>query len=166
MPQIEHALRLRWRERERESDKIQEEALEVAAAKYLASDSIRIVRVDCFQEAFEEFWDTTAERYPNIDFLSIMPNEGGAEAEEEEQVEDGQRGEVATEGAVEEAKVAEVEEAEVVQPRESGREEVTPGEGEVAMGDDNPQDSYILTLKNSCIFSFLFLNSCKILAYE
>lgn len=59
-------------EREIEREKLREEALEVTAVKYLSLDAFGIVRADCFWEGFEEFRDIVAERYPELDFSSII----------------------------------------------------------------------------------------------
>lgn len=113
-----------------------EEALWVAEAKCLALDAFSIVKADCFWEGFEEFWDIAAERYPDLDFSFIMPNKGGVEVEDEEQVEANQEDIVVVKGAIEGeqglATEGVVEEQAVATPGEVNRGEVIPKEGEVA----------------------------------
>lgn len=75
------------------------EALKAAEAPYLASDAFSIVKVDCFWERFEEFWDIAAERFSNIDFSSIKLREPKDEDEEEKEV--GQGDIMLDEGVVE-----------------------------------------------------------------
>lgn len=121
-----------------------EEALEASTVKYLALKAFRVVRADCFWEGFEEFRDVVADLYPDLDFSSIKPNEGGAEDEDEEQVEADQEDIVIIKGAVKGERGITTEGVVkvivVAKPGEISREEVTPGEGEVAMGDRNPQE--------------------------
>lgn len=113
------------KEGEREKEKLQEEALEAVTSQYLASNAFGIVRADFFWEGFEDFWDLVVKPFPDLDFSSIMLDEGGADAEEEQEEETDQGGKVALKGAVEEAKVTKVEEAEVIDLGVTSQEEVS-----------------------------------------
>lgn len=86
-------------EREGERQQMWEEASQEVETKYLASDAFGLVRVDCFWEGFEEFWDITSELFPDIDFSFIQPR--GTEAEDQGEEEDGQGDAMVDGGATE-----------------------------------------------------------------
>lgn len=49
-------------------------------AKYLASNAFEIVKVNCFWEGFENFWNLATKQFPDLDFSYIKPDEGRVEA--------------------------------------------------------------------------------------
>lgn len=50
---------------------MREEASREAEAKYLASDTFRLIEADCFWKGWEEFKEVALERFPGVDFLSL-----------------------------------------------------------------------------------------------
>lgn len=61
--------------KEKERHEMREEASWEAEAKYLALDAFSLVRANYFWEGWEEFKDVASERFLDIDFSSLKPEE-------------------------------------------------------------------------------------------